>query len=103
MAIRSVSLTKSNLYLCEPMGSDRCTYSCEEFRTLIATAAVLLDQHRALGAIVVEGDTASAFGLSAFAAEPFMEYFLGAPHSQIGRRPEERNFSVDAAKEEVAG
>jgi len=65
---------------------DRCTYSPEEFRTLITSAARLLEQRRALGALVFEGGTPRAFGLSTFAAEPFMDGFLTDPHPQIGRR-----------------
>ena len=86
MRIRSIAFTASNLSLCEPLRGDRCTYSREAFPPVEASAARLLGQGRALGAIVFGGPHTGGVGLSTFAAEPFMDDFLAAPHPQIGRR-----------------
>ena len=62
MRIRSIAFTASNLSLCEPLRGDRCTYSREAFPPVKASAARLLGQGRALGAIVFGGHTPAASG-----------------------------------------
>src|SRR5262245_22688625 len=86
MRIHHVALTSENLPLCKTLWGDRLACSEDQLRRVMDSAARLLDERRALGAIVFEGSRPRAFGLSTFVEEAVIEDFLATPHPQIGRR-----------------
>jgi hypothetical protein len=86
MQIHSVPLTPENLWMCAPLWGGREAYSGNELERVLDGAALLLYEHRALGAIILEDGHPRAFGLTSFCDETFIDEYLNDAHPHIGRR-----------------
>jgi hypothetical protein len=86
MRSHSVRLTPQNLPLCARLWGGRETYARDELPRVLAAAAMLLSEGRALGAIVFEDKHARAFGITTFVDERFVDAYLAQPHPHLGKR-----------------
>jgi len=86
MHVDAVRLTAENLQLCAPLWGGRETYSGNELERVLESAARLLSEGRARGAIVSEDGEVRAFGITTFADEVFVEKYLRDIHPHIGKR-----------------
>jgi hypothetical protein len=86
MHVDAIRLTPDNLPLCGPLWGGRQTYVEGELSEVLAGAAQLLSQDRALGAIVVEDGRPRAFSITTFADEVFVARYLDDVHPHIGKR-----------------
>ncbi|HEV7583639.1 MAG TPA: hypothetical protein VGO77_25160, partial [Mycobacterium sp.] len=62
------------------------TYAPRELQRVVDGAALLLDQRRAQGAVVLEDGHPRAFGMTTFVDEALIEAYLDDPHPHLGKR-----------------
>jgi hypothetical protein len=84
--VRWVPLSKDLLPACIHLWSDRAAFTPQDFRIAIESAATLLTDDEAQGAVVFEGDQVRGFGLATFIDSDAADRFVAAPHPQFGRR-----------------
>jgi hypothetical protein len=86
MNVEFVLLTPDNLTMCVPLWGGAETYAPLELEQVIDGAALLLDQRRALGAIVLEDGQPRAFGMTTFVDEAMIDTYFEDPHPHLGKR-----------------
>jgi DNA-binding NarL/FixJ family response regulator len=86
MYISVAPLTATNLQSCVPLWPDRAAYGGREFQEALDRCARLIDERRAIGALVLADGCVAAYGMSTFVDGKFADAYLAAPHPLLGRR-----------------
>jgi hypothetical protein len=85
MHLQIAPLTPARLDLCVPFWGGLSSYTCGERHDVFDTASRLLDEQRAIGALVMENERARAFGITVFADESYLDRYWDDPRPQIGK------------------
>lgn len=85
-ALSTVRLTPDHLPLCVPFWADRLLLSPHEFGEVMRRSAWLLQQGRAIGALVLAGDQPRAYGISSFVDERVADALVDSRQPQVGSR-----------------
>jgi hypothetical protein len=86
VSMRVVPLTRQTLPSCASLWADRPAYQDGEMGLAHRAAAGLLDEQRALGIIICDGERVCGFGLTLFVDNSFADSYLAEPSAQLGRQ-----------------